>query len=760
MCEKLLTSFLLLIILFNCSNQEYIYTPEEVFDYFNDQIFSKEKYHEIIQNIINILKEVYIFDEIIKNPPQPDFDKTYFPVVDFEQKLNEINYNNISIYKFYQSIQEILSSFKDPGIQLNWNITALNNFYFMQPLDFYVKTINNQNKIFGKCNIDKNIMSHFLNGSSSTFEIIEKNTDVAISAINGFEPFDFIRNFGNNYMAIKSMHGTFTYKIKYHNQLKLKYYPLKYDDFKNFRITYENGDHFLTDYIFVSNIDIYENSTNITSEEEEFNNYLNEISINNYKSNFPKKFNEIKDEYYKIKNNISIDYDIDEINWKYKYENILRCITDFDKNVNIYHFKSFSPEDENKYIETINQCVNYFDENDYPIIVINEMNEGGENLFLVQYLIGIISPFIPINIYGKIKLSNSSLKKHADFLNFIKNFINVNTCKSCVYSDLFDNNTSIDDNITSNIFSLTSKEILIKIEEIRSEMKNKRNPNKIIIYTDGYTFSTSSLFIKYLQYYGGAIIVGYSGNGKYQYKFFESAVSPTPFFSQKIIKIFSSASNNILKNNYNFEFTSIPGIQTFLSLNENEIPLEYNITSVDEKVSIFESLDKNNYYLFVDEANKIIEKYNSECNINNKNIIKFSEECILNQIETNENIYGGYECGEDGNWTNNCVYGYCENGHIYDNNLKKCVKHICFEKETIEEEEEEEKKNDVEDEEEKNKILLTNIIIFFYTVFILLLISILLCYKYKTCCFNNNTNIREELEEIKHDALVERMINH
>ena len=54
MCEKLLTSFLLLIILFNCSNQEYIYTPEEVFDYFNDQIFSKEKYHEIIQNIINI----------------------------------------------------------------------------------------------------------------------------------------------------------------------------------------------------------------------------------------------------------------------------------------------------------------------------------------------------------------------------------------------------------------------------------------------------------------------------------------------------------------------------------------------------------------------------------------------------------------------------------------------------------------------------------------------------------------------------------
>ena len=761
MREKIITSFLLSIILFHYSTQEYIYTTDEVFDYFNKQILSKEEYQEIIKNIINILNEVYAFNEIIKNPPQPDFDTSYFPKIDFEQRLNEITYNNISIYKFYQSIKEILSDFKDPGIQINWNKVVLNNFYFIQPLDFYIKTINNQNKIYAKCNIDKKIMPYFANSSKDIFEIIEKNTDIAISTINGFEPFDFINNFGGNYMSLKSKHGTFTYKIKYHNQLQLKYFPLKYEDFKNFQIIYESGDSFVTNYFFVSNIDIYGNLTNITKEEEEFNNFLNEISIKNYNSNIPKKFNEIKEEFYKIKNNISIDDDLDEINWKYKYENILRCITDFDKKINIYHFRSFSPKDENKYIETINQCINYFDENDYSIIVINEMNEGGENIFLIQYLIGIISPFIPINIFGKIKISDSNLKNNENFLNYIKNFSTINKCESCTYDDLFDNNIS-NDKTFSKFFRLINKEILIKIESKRSEMRNKRNPNKIIIYTDLYTFSTSSLFIKYLQYFGGAIIVGYLGNSKNNNKLFESAVSPTPYFSQEIIKILSPTSYNILKNKYNFEFNSISGIQSFFSFDENDIPLEYDISLIDEYVNIFKSMDKDNYNLFIDEAIEVIKKYNSQCNINNKNIIKFSKGCILYQKKTKENIFGGYECGDDGIWTNNCIYGYCEHGHVYDDKLKKCVKNICIDKEEEEEEEEEEEKEKEKeiDEEENNKILLTNIIIFIYTFFILLLVSILLCFRYKKCCFNNSTNIREELEEMKHDALVERIINH
>ena len=43
-------------------------------------------------------------------------------------------------------------------------------------------------------------------------------------------------------------------------------------------------------------------------------------------------------------------------------------------------------------------------------------------------------------------------------------------------------------------------------------MKNKRKPTEILVLTDGYSFSAASLYIKYLQKQGGAVVVGYSGN--------------------------------------------------------------------------------------------------------------------------------------------------------------------------------------------------------------------------------------------------------
>jgi len=43
--------------------------------------------------------------------------------------------------------------------------------------------------------------------------------------------------------------------------------------------------------------------------------------------------------------------------------------------------------------------------------------------------------------------------------------------------------------------------------------RNKiKKPTDIIIFTDGFSFSATSVFIKKLYYFGGAILVGYSGN--------------------------------------------------------------------------------------------------------------------------------------------------------------------------------------------------------------------------------------------------------
>ena len=42
--------------------------------------------------------------------------------------------------------------------------------------------------------------------------------------------------------------------------------------------------------------------------------------------------------------------------------------------------------------------------------------------------------------------------------------------------------------------------------------ENLKKPTDIIIFTDSYSFSATSAFIKGLQNIGGAVIVGYYGN--------------------------------------------------------------------------------------------------------------------------------------------------------------------------------------------------------------------------------------------------------
>ena len=38
----------------------------------------------------------------------------------------------------------------------------------------------------------------------------------------------------------------------------MKYYPLNFEDFKNFRISYENGQNIIADFIFLSQFQINE----------------------------------------------------------------------------------------------------------------------------------------------------------------------------------------------------------------------------------------------------------------------------------------------------------------------------------------------------------------------------------------------------------------------------------------------------------------------------------------------------------------------
>ena len=77
---------------------------------------------------------------------------------------------------------------------------------------------------------------------------------------------------------------------------------------------------------------------------------------------------------------------------------------------------------------------------------------------------------------------------------------------------------------------------------------------------------------------------------------------------------------------------------------------------------------------FIDISVEIFEKYKTRCNPNNKKLLLISKEC---DGKFEKHTHGGYECGNDGYWTKNCMASYCDIGYIFDHEKKKCIENIC-----------------------------------------------------------------------------------
>jgi hypothetical protein len=142
--------------------------------------------------------------------------------------------------------------------------------------------------------------------------------------------------------------------------------------------------------------------------------------------------------------------------------------------------------------------------------------------------------------------------------------------------------------------------------------------------------------------------------------------------------------------------------------NHLHIPREYTINLIDERSSIFGEYSDSRINEFIDEANKIFNKYNKSCNPDNLNLFLRMDNCTFND----SNLKGGYECKKDGTWSNICKPYYCEEGYQFDTYKKICRKDYCYGK------------------------FVKYVIIFILIILlllVLLIISIFLCCKYCKC---------------------------
>ena len=596
---KLIKLFYFIFLFFGNIQTRKIYKVDEIFSILEDLKLDKKDLDIIIDCFTSTFQEVYAYFEVVKNPPQPSFDNNYHEKIDIERSLKNIKAENHSMYEFYQKFKLLFDKLGDQHLNILNDKSILGKIYFTDPLKLNIRLYENITRMFGEVEVKEEDYNNFKN-YEEIFNIIKKNQNIPIKTINGKDPFDFITYFGGDYEKLKSPQGTFRYKYYLHNnEQNFMEFPLKKEDFTNFNVEYENGDTFETDYMIYSEKDY--NKADFIEDAKLFVNKIKEKY--NINQNLNKKFvfndffiSRSQKIYNKIYKNKNLEKDkrktnlLDsDIQWDYKYGNNIACRVDNNKKINIYVLTNFGDDDSFGYSDTVEDCAFLFDKNNYPIVVVNVFNVGGL-LYNSQFLIELLSANTELHIYGTFRKTNI-FKNSKIIKEYISSTSDLKDCEPYGFDSFMNSKKKIDygNEVSDTLLGpviFNGRGFVAEINRLRKKLKRPRKPTEILIYTDGFSYSATSLLLKYLQYYGGAITAGYFVNPQFDKIPFDSSLSPSAIFTPEILLYFKPTGYETLHNDYDYELV-IPGIQSFYNTKDFSRPLEYEVTPVDEKVNIF-----------------------------------------------------------------------------------------------------------------------------------------------------------------------------
>ncbi len=633
--------FIFIFLIYNILSQNVEYesmTIDEFTKVINQNKYKEEDYKKIIDSLIGALKKYYVYLDISKEPQIP------IEKVDLIKRLEEINLTNITYLDFYNQVQSIIYSVKDG--HLNVVFLKLANFTYCLPFVFYVD--NNGNI---KISPVENYKKYFAN---ETIEKIKPFYHKKILKINDSEPDDFIIHFP--VQELKDEHAQFSYNIDriHYSRINTPFYPEKY---KNLKIKFENNKELSISYKVLR-------LKTLSKEFKSF--YENEIKLH--------KFDIFQPSIYEIENNFLMsknqENNLGQIKWDLNYKNIIKY--KFMNNMNIIVQSSFHILEIFEARKFFGTLMAKLSENDKPIILIQNKNGGGIIFFssVLQKVLNYKSAMVKAIMSYKINDLNKKLI--SDQFSF-----DIDSCSyqspnsdGKIYTDNFGN--GIKHNRTQ-FFSLMNTYIMVELL-IKGKTFRERKPTDIIVFTDGFSFSTTSFFIKDLQESGNAIIVGYNGipTEKRKHEKFNGSQSPSSVFD--LSSSFSDDQNIINLKKYDIRMRTTFGASYNYSYQDNNksfhIPREYTINLIDERSTIYGKYRDDRLNVFINEAKRIFKKYNESCNPNNLNLLLKNDKCK----------YGGYLCNENGTWSNECRQYYCEEGYQFDTFTKKCKKDKCFSK--------------------------------------------------------------------------------
>ena len=645
-------------------------------DLFN-QTVSEEYCYNVIGNMTALIKEGYVYLDFLKAPKQPQGKEGYIPKVDLIEELENINKTNRTFFDFYADIQNVLSKTRDGhfGITVNEMSDLYFHFYCL-PFYVYVKEVLDENNRTNDTylTIEENTEFCSEGYSEETLNKTKELNGKKILQINGMEPYSYLEEMSKKGNVVHSPQCRYILTYNYLSNLYLDSYPLKIEDLTT-TIKFEGEEQEFTIDYQLKRLEFFS---------EEFKQYYIKERRKYFKLNMPiPRFEEIELK-FKIEKGL-IDKDLlkdEEDIWELKSsDGTIKCRVDEVNQFNVLLQRSFAPNDFDNYEDIMYQCFSKFYSNDYKIIIIEFRNGGGYSELCVPFT-QYVHPKILKPVISAMRVSDLIYKT------FFKNDENLNpeTCfpfteKDNILDGKEDLYTVGNVNVThkrtkdTEGFNIYEKKIMEnKRREYLSSGKTKK-PTEILVFTDGFSFSCTSVFIRGLQVNGHGITVGYNARPDLDKTDFDASQSNSAVETFD----FSEYTQNLESLGFSSRITFTEEFDPN-DKGEPQTPMEFQIYPVDEISDIYVGYDDERYDRFINVAKTIFEKYNDlengECNPDNKYLYYETSEC--DSVLEIDKAHGGYLCGENGKWnTSNCIAAYCDSGYILNNDRNECIKDPC-----------------------------------------------------------------------------------
>ena len=641
----------------------------------------QEKCESIKSNISSIINKYYVYKDLAKKPPEiPNLKNYHHEPIDMIKAIDEIPTENQTYLSFYQSVDYVLNFVRDGHLNIQMRIIEgmdLSTTILVLPFIFYIETDKNEKPIMKMTPYGDVI------GIIPNKELFEKflkdHADIPIKSINKTDPYDYIENLGI-FQKFRNRHAQFTYNLKVSSRFSALVFPYDYSQLINIEIEFENGDTFIYDYI-PANTKSFSVGGIDQREFEEF--HINMVNNQQNPLLIPDILTTRK--LFMKQKGLLLNEEVSDINWNYSTsDNYLKCRVDEKRGYNVFYQRSFSFNNIYEAINVMVKCSELFYSNNYKIIGIENLNGGGyASLYEVWHQ---LIQMKTLDKTYRALLRNSFIDDYMTKYEYYSSYANAETCRYLSsgeelgeYTDNYGYSDVFGYDITHNrtgIYDFLDKVDRKRLEKFRKNiLENKKkflkNSTDILIYTDAYSFSATSGFLKAFQNTGGAIIVGYNGNpkieGTSEFDASQSSSSVTAFQCDEYFN---------LQNN-GFRVKGITYSESYddswRNKSQTPIPREYTVDLVDERVPIYSSYTDDIYDKFIKEADKIFENYETKCSKNDPRLLLEDESCQLNEHE-----HGGHPCGENGEWDlNKCEAYYCDPGYYYDTYNKKCILDIC-----------------------------------------------------------------------------------